>query len=116
VTLADDDLRPVLVYPVQHESASAIANRRARHERALADLLGRNRARVLASLGEGTTTGEVARNLNVSAACASQHISVLRSAGLVCSLRTGSRVLHVLTPLGTTLLTRRWSGEEHGGF
>jgi DNA-binding transcriptional ArsR family regulator len=71
---------------------------------ALAALVGRNRAAVLASIADGCTTTELADRVGISVAAASQHASVLRDAGLIVTRRQGSAVLHVLTPLGTDLL------------
>jgi DNA-binding transcriptional ArsR family regulator len=71
---------------------------------ALAALVGRNRAAVLRTVSEGCTTTELADRVGISIAAASQHASVLRNAGLITTHRTGSAVLHVLTPLGAELL------------
>jgi len=71
---------------------------------ALAALVGRNRAAVLASIADGCTTTELADRTGISVAAASQHASVLRDAGLIVTRRQGGAVLHVLTPLGTELL------------
>ena len=71
---------------------------------ALAALVGRNRAAVLASVADGCTTTELARRAGISLAAASQHATVLRGAGLITSRRQGGAVLHTLTPLGTDLL------------
>ncbi len=71
---------------------------------ALAALVGRNRAAVLASVADGCTTTELARRAGISLAAASQHAAVLRGAGLIISRRQGGAVLHTLTPLGTDLL------------
>ncbi|MER7415250.1 winged helix-turn-helix domain-containing protein [Micromonospora peucetia] len=109
VALLDPALPPVLVYPVDRlggllpapgEGAGAPDPGR----EALAALLGRTRAAVLAASDDGCTTGEVARRLNISAAAASQHTTVLRNAGLLVSQRDRNTVLHTLTPLGRAML------------
>jgi len=102
----DETAAPVLVLPA--------ADERVRHGHlwdgpkdrtmALAALVGRNRAAVLSAIAEGGTTTEVASRVGISLAAASQHASVLRSAGLIITRRQGSSVLHVLTPLGAELL------------
>ncbi|HEY6297272.1 MAG TPA: winged helix-turn-helix domain-containing protein, partial [Streptosporangiaceae bacterium] len=102
----DEKAAPVLVLPA--------ADERVRHGHlwdspkdrtlALAALVGRNRAAVLSAIAEGGTTTEVASRVGISLAAASQHASVLRSAGLIITRRQGSSVLHVLTPLGAELL------------
>ncbi|MFI7606581.1 ArsR/SmtB family transcription factor [Micromonospora sp. NPDC049366] len=111
VALLDPALPPVLVYPVDRlgglvpaggdggGSTGAMPG----HE-ALAALLGRTRAAVLEVSDDGCTTGEMARRLNISAAAASQHATVLRNAGLLVSHRDRNTVLHTLTPLGRAVL------------
>jgi DNA-binding transcriptional ArsR family regulator len=98
ITLADPDLPPVLVYPINRGAAQLA------RPGALAELIGRTRAAVLETIGDGSTTGEVARHLTISPASASQHLTVLREAGLVMSVREANRVRHLLTALGRTLL------------
>ncbi|MFI0090728.1 ArsR/SmtB family transcription factor [Streptomyces bobili] len=71
----------------------------------LESLLGRTRAAALHVTAEGCTTTEMARRLNVSAAAASQHATVLRKTGLITTSRRGGSVLHLVTPLGLALLT-----------
>lgn len=99
IALADPELPPVLVFPVDHGAETAAS------PSALPELLGRTRARVLAALRESATTGELARRLSVSPASASQHVHVLAATGLVRSQRDGTQVLHTLTPLGFALLS-----------
>lgn len=70
----------------------------------LGPLLGRTRAAVLASLTHPATTTETADRVGISLPSASQHTTVLRNAGLITTTRTGTAVLHTLTPLGTALL------------
>lgn len=109
VALLDPALPPVLVYPVDRlgglasaDGIGAAASGAARDS--LAALLGRTRAAVLQASDEGCTTGEVARQLNISPAAASQHATVLRNAGLLVSHRERNSVLHTLTPLGRAML------------
>ncbi|GAB4584683.1 DUF5937 family protein [Nocardia sp. IFM 10818] len=98
--LLDHEGPAVLVYPVPPpaQSAGIAAD-------PLGDLLGRTRAAVLRTLAvaEHTTSG-LARELQISAASASEHAAVLRNAGLLCSIRDGRAVCHRITPLGTYLL------------
>ncbi|WP_446218449.1 ArsR/SmtB family transcription factor [Micromonospora sp. IBHARD004] len=111
VALLDPTLRPVLVYPVDRLGGLAPEPGRGAgpapgdgSSQALAALLGRTRAAVLAVTEDGCTTGEVARRLNISPAAASQHTAVLRNAGLLVSHRDRNTVLHTLTPLGRAML------------
>ncbi|WP_328444165.1 winged helix-turn-helix domain-containing protein [Streptomyces sp. NBC_00386] len=102
MSLADDTLRPVLVYPVH----GARVPEPARPDAALRALLGRTRATALRALALGATTSELARTLGVSPATATHHTTVLRDAGLITSRRVQNTVLHILTPLGATMLRR----------
>ncbi|MGW1771349.1 ArsR/SmtB family transcription factor [Streptomyces sp. NPDC002104] len=72
--------------------------------RNLESLLGRTRAGALRVTAEGCTTSELARRLDVTAAAASQHATVLRNTGLITTSRRGGSVLHLITPLGLALL------------
>ncbi|MFI9381471.1 ArsR/SmtB family transcription factor [Kutzneria sp. NPDC052558] len=102
ITLADPKLPPVLVYPVEHgdEWTGAAPTR------PLSDLIGRTRATVLTIVGDGCTTGELACRAVISAASASEHVAVLRGAGLLSTRRLGRSAVHRLTPLGRSLLHR----------
>ncbi|MFF3842663.1 helix-turn-helix domain-containing protein [Streptomyces sp. NPDC001930] len=95
----------VLVYPLYDDGAGAgRADGSGDRPEALAALLGRNRARVLALLRSPATTTALAERAALSLAAASQHAGVLRGAGLITTVRTGTSVLHSLTPLGASLL------------
>jgi DNA-binding transcriptional ArsR family regulator len=69
---------------------------------ALADLLGRRRAALLAALP--ATTQELARAHAASAAGVSEHLSVLRRAGLIRGRRAGREVLYARTEAGDALV------------
>ncbi|MEV6962468.1 winged helix-turn-helix domain-containing protein [Streptomyces sp. NPDC051207] len=105
IALADPALPQVLAYPVSHPPAWAPAVTRDRRPEALAALIGRTRARVLAALDTTATTGELARRLDISAPSVSEHVAVLRDAELAYSQRVGTQVIHTLTPLGAALLS-----------
>ncbi|MEV0196849.1 winged helix-turn-helix domain-containing protein [Nonomuraea sp. NPDC050691] len=109
VSLADDELRPVLIYPIEerHRWAPALRGRCD-----LVALLGRNRSAALVALDHGRTTTELARMLRISPGAASRHAAVLREAGLIDTYRDGPAVLHTRTPLGTALLEGRQAGAE----
>ncbi|MDC2960293.1 helix-turn-helix domain-containing protein [Streptomyces gilvifuscus] len=101
VTLVDDSLQPVLVYPVHR---SRLPASEAPSDASLVALLGRTRAAALRALALGATTSELARSLGVSPATVTHHTSVLRDAGLTTSRRHRNTVLHTLTPLGAAVL------------
>ncbi|HWD77692.1 MAG TPA: winged helix-turn-helix domain-containing protein [Kribbella sp.] len=104
--LLDPDLPPVLVYPVRHEAARpGLVVRRPDREGAVADLLGKTRARVLKSISVGAcSTSELAARAGISLASASEHARVLHDTGLVTTHRTGSSVQHTLNPVGAHVL------------
>lgn len=102
VTVVDLGLPPRIWYParglatVWHAGTSGPPT-------ALADLLGRTRARILALLAEpGTTTG-LADRLGVSTGTVSRHLGVLHRTGLVTRARHGHLVLYLRSPLGDQL-------------
>ena len=71
---------------------------------ALRDLLGRRRADILAALGAPAATTDLADRLRASPAGVSEHLGVLRRAGLVRAARDGRRVLYERTPVGEALV------------
>ncbi|QNE20010.1 winged helix-turn-helix transcriptional regulator [Kribbella qitaiheensis] len=101
VALADDELSPMLSYPLLHKADSDDPEQ---HRPSTAALLGTTRAAVLQATSEGLTTGEVAKRVGIGAPTASHHLTVLRDSGLIASQRHQKTVLHVLTPLGAALL------------
>ncbi|HEY3515261.1 MULTISPECIES: ArsR/SmtB family transcription factor [Kribbella] len=105
--LLDPALPPVLVYPVRHDPARPeIVVRRSDRDRAVADLLGRTRARVLRSISDGAcSTSELAVRAGISPASASEHARVLHDTGLVTTHRVGSSVRHTLNQVGADVLS-----------
>jgi DNA-binding transcriptional ArsR family regulator len=71
---------------------------------ALAGVVGRGRAAVLAALDAPRSTSELARRLGLTAGAVSQHVGSLRAAGLVTSEREGRGVLHARTGLADGLV------------
>ncbi|MFE5711163.1 ArsR/SmtB family transcription factor [Streptomyces sp. NPDC056501] len=72
---------------------------------ALADLLGRTRARVISHLAQPASTTELAERLGVTPGAVSQHLGVLHRAGLVTMARQGNLVLYLRSTFGDQLLT-----------
>lgn len=101
VALADTTLDQVLVYPARPVES---AERRRNGSDTLGALLGRTRARVLEGLRTGASTSELASRIGISVASGSEHLTVLRDAGLVRSRRAGQQVRHHVTPTGRRLL------------
>jgi DNA-binding transcriptional ArsR family regulator len=73
---------------------------------ALANLIGRTRAAILAQLASPQTTSNLAANLGVTPGAVSQHLAVLRDAGLVATHREGRTTLHLRTNRANALVTR----------
>jgi DNA-binding transcriptional ArsR family regulator len=67
-------------------------------------LLGHRRAAVLAALDAPRPTSEVAQRLGLSAPSVSQHLGVLKAAGLVHASRVGRLVMYARTQRGDVLL------------
>ncbi|WP_433363215.1 hypothetical protein ACQPZX_31710 [Actinoplanes sp. CA-142083] len=93
--------RPTLSYPIHPAPASPPAPR----DDPLSALVGATRAEVLRALTTGCGTTQLARDLRISPASASAHVTALREAGLAATRRTGRAVHHTLTPLGMQLLS-----------
>ena len=71
---------------------------------ALARLLGRTRALLLASLREPATTTTLAGRHDLAPATVSEHLAVLRGAGLITARRDRGQVFYATTGLGDSLL------------
>jgi DNA-binding transcriptional ArsR family regulator len=71
---------------------------------ALATLIGRTRAAILMRLATPQTTGGLAAGLGITAGAVSQHLTVLRDAGLVATHREGRTTLHLRTERANTLV------------
>jgi DNA-binding transcriptional ArsR family regulator len=69
----------------------------------LAALIGKTRATVLQALAEPASTTGLADRTGVPVSSVSEHLSVLRAAGLVSTSRTGRFLLHRRTALGVAL-------------
>jgi DNA-binding transcriptional ArsR family regulator len=102
IVLLDGTGQPVLLYPAR--GLLALWHGPAYGRDVLAVLLGGTRAAVLLAAACGDSTSDLAGRLGVSVAAASQHLTVLRNAGLVARTRRGRAVHHDLTPLGVQLL------------
>lgn len=92
---------PALVYPML--GAARLWDPGTRSP-AIARLLGAGRASVLAETLIPSATSSLARRVDLAPATVSQHLTVLRDAGLVTAERRGRRVLYRQTPLAAALL------------
>jgi DNA-binding transcriptional ArsR family regulator len=99
--MADPPWQPALVYAPP--GVAELWAPRERGDAALAALLGRGRARVLLGLDRPASTQELAARLEASPAGVSEHLGVLRRAGLVAGRREGRRVVYARTSRGDAL-------------
>jgi DNA-binding transcriptional ArsR family regulator len=76
----------------------------------LARLLGRRRAEILQLLQAPRGTGQLAQQLRISDAAASQHLTVLRQAGLITTTELGRNRLHATSELGRQLIAESEQG------
>ena len=101
--MADEPWQPGLIY-TPRGVGMLWAPDEGRDRAALEALLGRRRAEILAGLSTPTATTDLAERLRVSKAGVSEHLAVLRRAGLVRAARDGKRVLYERTAMGDALL------------
>lgn len=94
---------PALVYPML---GAAQLWEPATQPPAIVRLLGAGRASVLAETLIPSTTGSLAQRVGLAPATVSQHLAVLRDAGLVAARRRGREVLYSQTSLAAALLRR----------
>jgi DNA-binding transcriptional ArsR family regulator len=100
--MTDPPWQPTLVYPPR--GVGLLWEQPGRATDALADLLGRRRAQVLSELAAPATTQELARRLDASPAGVSEHLGILRRAGLVEGRREGRAVRYERTRIGDDLV------------
>jgi DNA-binding transcriptional ArsR family regulator len=100
--LTEPPWQPTLMYPARGV-ATLWEPGRATAPEALVQLLGARRAAVLSALSAPRSTTELARSLGLSAPSVSQHLAVLRDAGLVNGHRVGRVVLYMRSPTGESL-------------
>jgi DNA-binding transcriptional ArsR family regulator len=81
-------------------------------EDAIGELLGRSRGEILMSLQSPRSTTDLAREIGLTAATVSSHLSVLRRTGLVTCWRSGRRVLYQRTALASMMVSAG-QADEH---
>src|SRR3954454_17761700 len=102
-TLTEAPWQPTLLYPARGV-ATLWDTGSERTPAALANVIGRTRAALLAELDAPRSTTDVARLLSITPGGASQHLAALGQAGLVAGRREGRAVLYVRTPLADDLV------------
>jgi DNA-binding transcriptional ArsR family regulator len=93
--------QPTIIYPARGTAVLWEPAEAAPH--ALAALIGERRASILASLDAPRSTTELAHRLGASPGNVSQHLTVLRDAGLIGRQRVGRVVLYDRSPAGDLL-------------
>jgi DNA-binding transcriptional ArsR family regulator len=92
---------PSVTYPAR--GIGGIWKPATRPDSDLAHLIGRTRAALLSALAEPSSTTGLAARCGVPVSSVSEHLAVLRAAGLVSTRRTGRFLLHQRTALGIAL-------------
>jgi DNA-binding transcriptional ArsR family regulator len=108
--IVDEPWLPTLAYPAR--GVGELWRTSAESPAALARLLGRTRALVLASLDQPLSTTTLATLIEASPAGVSRHLIALRDAGLVSTERHGHEVRYGRTSLGAALLRGRRAGAK----
>ncbi|MFP3991829.1 winged helix-turn-helix domain-containing protein [Streptomyces sp. E11-3] len=103
-TVASGVGQPTLRYPPR-SLGDLWQPRRTTAPEALAAVIGRSRALLLAELTAPAATKELARRTGLTPGGVSQQLTAMRSAGLVTAHRTGRLVLYARTSVAETLLT-----------
>ncbi|MGI5130271.1 DUF5937 family protein [Pseudonocardia sp. CA-107938] len=102
VAATDPPWQPTVVYPARGVGTLWPPGSR-RTPGALGELLGASRARLLVALDEEASTSVLARRVGLGLPTTSEHLRVLRAAGLVTARRAGREVRHRRTALGAAL-------------
>jgi DNA-binding transcriptional ArsR family regulator len=100
--IVDPPWQPTIVYPAR--GIASLWTVKAGPQHALASLIGRTRAVILADLEEPISTTALAKRHALSKSTISAHLTALRDAGIVASARQGHEVRYLRTPLGDRLL------------
>ena len=107
--IVDEPWLPTIAYPAR--GIAELWSAPTAPPDALARLLGRTRALVLAGLGRPLSTTALAELIELSPAGTSRHLLALRDAGLVSTTRHGHEVRYRRTELGSALLHGRRAEE-----
>lgn len=98
-----EDFKPMLVYAARGTGLWQQSNT-AEPSEAMEIIVGSGKSRLMQSLLDPSTTGELADKLAVTAGAVSQHLNRLTQAGLVVSHRQGNYVYHELSERGKKLI------------
>jgi DNA-binding transcriptional ArsR family regulator len=101
-SVVDEPWQPTIIYPAR--GVAELWQAPTAPSDALARLLGRTRARVLASLEDPLSTSALAALIELSPAGTSRHLLALRDGGLITGTRHAHEVRYSRTALGSALL------------
>ncbi len=101
--ITDKPWQPAIVYPAR--GIEELWQQSQPPPAALAELLGRTRALLLASLDKPTSTTALAALTELSPSGVSRHLIALRNAGLLSGVRYGHEVRYARTRLGSALVS-----------
>lgn len=107
-SVADKPWQPTIIYPAR--GIEVLWEQSPSPPAALANLLGRARAFLFASLDTPTSTTALAALTELSASGVSRHLIALRDAGLVSTTRHGHEVRYQRTQLGSALMANAVEG------
>ncbi|MGS2617128.1 DUF5937 family protein [Micromonospora sp. LZ34] len=105
LVILDPPWQPAVIYPARG-LGTLWQSTKVKELAAVGRLIGRSRATLLAGLGEPATTTVLAHRHALAAGTVSQHLMVLRDAGMVVGERHGHEIRYRRTPLGTALLNQ----------
>jgi hypothetical protein len=99
--VTDEPWQPTIVYPAR--GIAHLWQQPALPSDALARLLGRTRAQLLAGLDRPASTSMLAARYGLSPSGTSKHLIAMRDAGLIAGTRHGHEIRYARTRLGTEL-------------
>lgn len=104
LVILDEPWQPTVIYPARG-LGTLWQSTRTQELAAAGRLIGRSRATLLAGLTEPVSTTVLAHRHALAAGTVSQHLTVLREAGMVVGERHGHEIRYRRTPLGSALLS-----------
>jgi DNA-binding transcriptional ArsR family regulator len=101
--MTEEPWQPTLIYPAR--GGALLWEEAAAAPEALAKVVGKSRAALLADLSAPRTTTDLAQRLEMTPGGVSQHLSVLKESGFVTARRNGRAVLYCRSELADQLVT-----------
>ncbi len=101
-SMTEEPWQPTVIYPAR--GVALLWESSSPPDGALAKVLGRSRAQLLADLDAPRSTTDLAERLGMTAGGVSQHLSALRDSGLVSARRHGRQVLYCRSQVADDLV------------